>query len=93
MLKFLSGDRKNFLNKLEDILGKRNIQDSNNSVVVSRIIKEVKKNKDKAIIKYEKKFSKIKKINNKDLKFSKKEINTIIKKLDKKTKAAIGLDI
>ena len=91
MLKFLNGDTKNFLNKLEEILGKRNIQDSSISLTVNKIIKEIKKDKDKALIKYEKKFTKIKKIKSKDLKFSKKEINIIIKKLDKNTKAAIDL--
>ena len=54
--------------------------------VVKKIILDVKKNKDQSLLKYEKKFSKLKKLNKNDLVFSKSEINKIIKRLDKKTK-------
>ena len=84
MLKFVNGDKKNFLKKLEIILQSRKLVQKNKLNIVQTIIKNVKKNGDKALIRYEKKFSKIrnKKTN---IKFSQKEqekyINTIFKLL------------
>jgi len=57
-----------------------------NSTYVNKIIKDVKKNGDKAILKYEKKFNK-----NYIIIPSSKKINTSIKTLDKKVKKAIDL--
>ena len=57
---------------------------------VIQIIKNVKKNGDKAVLKYEKKFSKLKIKSNKIL-FSKKEIENISKKTHNKIKKAIDL--
>ena len=91
MLNYLNGDKKNFLKKLEKILGNRNIRDNKSLLKVNKIIKDIEKHQDKALIKYEKKFSKVNRITNKDLTFSKKEINSTIKKLDTKTKTAIDL--
>ena len=90
-LKYINGNKKNFNNILETALDKRRVKDPNKSLIVSKIIKNVKKNKDNAIIKYEKIFLKLKKIRNKDIKFSKLEIKNIIKRLDKKTKNSIDL--
>ncbi len=47
----------NGLNRLEKILEKRRKFQNNNITVVSKILKDIKKNKSKAVIKYEKKFS------------------------------------
>ena len=91
MLNYLDGNKINFLEKLDVILGKRKVQELNKITIVKKILKEVKKNKDKALIKYEKRFSKLKKISNKDLKFSNQEIKNIINNLDKKTKNSIDL--
>ena len=55
------------------------------------MLNDVKKNKDLALIKYEKKYSKIKNISLKNIKFSKSEKIKIIKKLDAKTKTSIDL--
>ena len=90
MLKILNYNKKKSLDNLEIILNKRKSTQKNNSRVVKKIITNVKKNGDKAIITYEKKFSKIKSKSTKII-FSKKEINEIIKKTDKKTKKAIDL--
>jgi histidinol dehydrogenase len=62
----------------------------NTSSAVIRIIKSVKKNGDIAVLNYEKKFSKIKTMSNKVF-FTNKELNSIIKRTDKKIKQAIDL--
>ena len=57
MIKILNSKLKNFDIKLDKLLYKRKNKIQLNSVLVSRIIKDVKKNGDKAILKYEKKFN------------------------------------
>ena len=70
--------------KLEKILNKRrNVQNTNISLV-SKIIKDIKKNKIKAVIKYEKKFS-----NNNKIIPTTEEINKVARSLDPKVKKAI----
>jgi histidinol dehydrogenase len=91
MLKKLDNKQKNFILKLELILNKRRVVNSNKSAIVKKIIQDVKKNKDVALIKYERKFSKKNKISLKDIKFSSEEIKKILKRLDNKTKKAINL--
>jgi len=78
MLKFLDSNKKNFSKKLESTLNMRKINQKNQSVSVKKIIEEVKKRGDKALIKYEKKFSSLKAKSNR-IKFSKTEINQILK--------------
>ena len=90
MLKFLNYSKKNSFNNLEIILKKRKITQKNKTSIVKKIISNVKKNGDKAVIKYEKKFSKIKIKSNKII-FSKIEINKIANKTDKKIKQSIDL--
>ncbi len=91
MLKYLNGDKSKFLNKLSLILDRRGIKNSSKISKVKKIIFNVKKNKDKALLRYEKKYSKSKKISLKNLKFTKNEIKNIIKKLDVKTKKSIDI--
>ena len=90
MLKFLNAKKKNSMKKLELILNERKLKQQSESSIVKKIIKDVIKKGDTAVINYEKKFSKIK-IVSKKLKFSKKEINLISKKTDKKVKESIDL--
>ena len=90
-LTYLNSNKKNFNNKLEIILNRRRNQDPRKYLLVKKIIKDIKKNKDKALIKYEKKFSNINNIKNKNIKFSKFEIENVIKKLDKNIKKSIDL--
>ncbi len=90
MLKFLNADKKNFPKQLELILNSRKLKQQNQSSTVKKILNDVKKNGDKAVIGYEKKFSKIKVKVNK-IKFSNKEINSISKKIDKKLKRSIDI--
>jgi len=91
MLKLIKSNQKNFLSKLNFILDKRKSKNPNIDLKIKFIIKDIKKNKDLALIKYEKRFSKFKNISLKNIKFSKIEKNKIIKKLDKKTKDSIDL--
>ena len=90
MLKFLNAKQKNSMKKLELILNERKLKQQSESSIVKKIIKDVIKKGDTAVINYEKKFSKTK-IVSKKLKFSKKEINLISKKTDKKVKESIDL--
>ena len=90
MLKVLNFDNNNSLKILKIFLEKRKSFQKNQTSAVSKIIKDVKKNGDKAIIKYEKKFSKIKTNSNKLL-FTNKEINKISKKTNLKIKKSIDL--
>jgi len=61
MLKTLNYNNQNSLKTLELFLDKRKSIQKNQTLVVSKIIKNVKKNGDRAVLNYEKKFSKIKK--------------------------------
>jgi len=91
MLKLIKFNQKNFLVKLDLILQKRKIQNPKIELKVKKIVQDIKKNKDIALIKYEKKYSKLKNISLNNIKFSITEKKKIIKKLDKKTKASIDL--
>ena len=90
MIKILKFNNKNSLKSLESFLNKRKSVQKNQTTIVSKIIKNVKKNGDKAVIKYEKKFSKIKSKSNKVM-FTRKEINKISKTVDLELKKSIDL--
>ncbi|MDB2527689.1 histidinol dehydrogenase [Candidatus Pelagibacter bacterium] len=86
MIKILNSKNKRFDFILDKLLGKRKNKVQIETVPVVKILKDVKKNGDKAVIKYEKKFN-----NNKTIKPNSKQINKLIKGLDKKVKKAIDL--
>ena len=90
MLKVLKYNKFNSSEALEKFLNRRKSIQKKQVKAVSKIIKNVKKNGDKAVLNYEKKFSKIRKSSNKVF-FSNLEINNISKKTDKKIKLAIDL--
>ena len=90
MLKFIRYNKKSSLKNLETLLNKRTSVQKNQTSSVVKIIKNVKKNGDLAVLNYEKKFSKIKAKTTKIF-FTNKEINQISKKTDKKIKQAIDL--
>tara|TARA_Y100000590_G_scaffold6238_1_gene8234 strand:- start:262 stop:1527 length:1266 start_codon:yes stop_codon:yes gene_type:complete len=69
---------------LEQKLDKRRFYQNNSVPIVSKILKDIKKKKTKALLKYEKKFS-----NNKKIKPSHKEINEAVINLNPKIKKAI----
>jgi histidinol dehydrogenase len=91
MLKLIKSNQKNFLLQLDTILQKRKLQNPKIDQKTKKIIQDIKKNKDKALIKYEKKYSKLKNISLNKIKFSNSERKKIIKKLDKTTKNSIDL--
>ncbi len=86
MIKILDNKIKNFDTLLDKLLSKRKNKVQLNLVSVSKIIKDVKKNGDKAILRYEKKFS-----NNNIIIPNSKQISKSIKLLDPKVKKAIDL--
>ena len=86
MIKILDSRKKNFKTSLENLLLKRRNKLNFDSNDVSRIIRDVKKNGDRSIIKYEKKFS-----NNRTIIPSPKKIKEVISGLDPKVKKAIDL--
>tara|TARA_B100001248_G_scaffold182873_1_gene139256 strand:+ start:3640 stop:4938 length:1299 start_codon:yes stop_codon:yes gene_type:complete len=88
MLKYFNANKKNSLVKLQNLLNERNLRQKNKSSTVKKILLDVRKNGDSAVIKYEKKFSKII-TKTRKIKFTKNEINQISKKIDKKLKNSI----
>ena len=86
MIKILNSKIKDFDKILDELLSKRKNKVQLNSVSVSKIIKDVKKNGDKAVLKYEKRFNK-----NKIIIPNPKKINKFINSLDPKVKRAIDL--
>ncbi len=90
MLKTLDYNKKNSFRTLETFLERRKSFQRKQTSIVSKIIQNVRRNGDKAVLRYEKKFSKIKVKTNKIF-FSNKEINIISERTDKKLKKAIDL--
>ena len=84
MIKIINCKNKNYIKKLKFFLENRRSGKVIDTSIVPKIIKDIKKNKLKSLIKYEKKFS-----NNKKIKPTQKDINLSIKKLDPKIKKAI----
>ena len=85
-MKILSSNKKKFETELNNLLELRKRKIRNSSTSVTNIIKDVQKNGDRALIKYEKRFNR-----NSKLVPSKKQISKTIKNLDKKVKKAIDL--
>ncbi|MDA9956878.1 histidinol dehydrogenase [Candidatus Pelagibacter sp.] len=85
-MKILNSNSKNFDKTLDSLLLQRKKKVQSNSVSVTSIINDVKKNGDKALLKYEKRFNQ----NNIIIPTS-KQIAKSIKSLDKKVKQAIDL--
>ncbi len=84
MIKIINCKNKNYLNKLEVFLNKRRSKKETNAKIVNKILKDIKKDKIKALLKYENKFS-----SNREIKPSLKKIKKAIKTLDPKIKKAI----
>ena len=91
MNKILNAQNKGFDNQLSYYLELRKNSSNSKASAVKRILRDVRKNKDISLIKYEKKFSGIKKLNKKNLSFSNLEIKKSIKLLNNKTKKDIDL--
>jgi len=86
MIKILDSKKNNFNSSLNNLLLKRKKKIKFNLNIVVNITRDIKKNGDKALIKYEKKFGK------NSIIFSKpREIKKQIKNLDKQVKKSIDL--
>ena len=85
-MKKLISNQNNFSNSLNKLLLQRKKKIQSSSISVTNIIKDVKNNGDKALLKYEKKFNQ-----NKIIGPSSKIIKNSIKSLDKKVKKAIDI--
>ncbi len=85
-MKVLNSSNRNFDKTLDALLYLRKRKVQSNSASVIGIIKDVKKNGDKALLKYEKKFNK-----NNVIVPTSKQISQLIKSLDKNVKNAIDL--
>ena len=83
-MRILSINSKKFDKGLDGILIRRKNKILSNSVSVTKIIKDVKKNGDKALLKYEKRFNK-----NNVIVPTSNQINNSIKLLDRKVKQVI----
>ena len=88
MLKYFNFSKKNSIKKLEYILKSRKQSQDIQTESVKKILLNVRKNGDKAVIKYEKQFSRLN-TKSKKIKFSKKEINRVSTKIDKNLKRSI----
>ena len=86
----LNTSNSSFQKDFTKVLNSSRQQSEINKEIVFKIINNVKKNGDKALIHYSKKFDNIF-LNKKNIQISNKEINSIIKKLDSKIKKAIDL--
>ena len=81
-MKVLDSSKKNFGKLLDNLLLQRKRKVQSSSVSVTNIIKDVKKNGDKALLKYEKKFNKnsVIKPSSNQIKKSIQSLNSIVKK-------------
>ncbi len=77
MINILDSRKKNFDFLLNQLLSKRKKKINFNTKIVKKIISDIKKNEDKALLKYEKKFGK-----NSSIFLNSKEIQKHIRNLD-----------
>ena len=85
-MKTLYSTKKNFYSSLNKLLLQRKKKIQSSLISVTGIVKDVKKNGDKALLKYEKRFNK-----NKIIVPSPKQINNSIKHLNQNVKKAIDV--
>ena len=85
-MKILNYKNKSFDHQLDQLLSIRKSKVQSSSISVTNIIKDVKKNGDKALLKYEKRFNK-----NSTIDPTKKQILKLIKSLDNEVKQAIDI--
>ncbi len=85
-MKILNYKNKSFDHQLDKLLSIRKSKVQSSSISVTNIIKDVKKNGDKALLKYEKRFNK-----NSTIDLTKKQILKLIKSLDNEVKQAIDI--
>ncbi len=86
MIKVINCKKKNYKQELISFLDKRRSGKEVDTSIVPKIIKDIRKNGKKALLKYEKKFSK-----NTEIVPSKDKVNKAIRALDPKIKKSIDL--
>ena len=84
MIRIYNCNNKNYVKKILKFLNRRRYKKEADTKIVPQIIKDIKKNKKKALLKYEKRFSR-----NNSIKPSLIKIKDSIKSLDPKIKKAI----
>ncbi len=84
MIKVINCKKKNYLDILKKFLDLRRSGKKTENKIISKILKDIKKNKNKSLLKYEKKLSK-----NAQIRPSVKQINKVISSLDPTIKRAI----
>ena len=93
MLKLIKCSDLNYQKKLNDYIVSGNIENKKRTITVSKIIKEVRKNSDSALIRYSKNFDKSKFKEPKDFIVTKKEINEAKKECSKEFKEAVAIAV
>ena len=88
MIKILDCRGSRYFSKINKFLTKRKLTSNANKNLVDKIVKDIKRNGDKGLIKYEKKYSK-----NKEIIVDSKKISKKIKLLDLKVKRAIDFSL
>ncbi len=91
MIKILKTSSIDFKKKFNNFLNLRRNYPASKLNRVKKIIEDVRRKGDKSLIKYEKKFNKIKNLNSRALFFSEGEIKKHIQKLDPKIKSSINI--
>jgi len=91
MIKILKTSSIDFKKKFNNFLNLRRNYPASKLNRVKKIIEDIRRNGDKSLIKYEKKFNKIKNLNSRALFFSEGEIKKYIQKLDPKIKSSINI--
>ena len=91
MIKILNTKSRKFNKQINYFLNKRKDNSVSKITKVNKIITDIEKNKDKSLIKYEKKFNNLKKLSKKNFFFTNSEIKNNIKVLDKKVKKSIDV--
>ena len=91
MIKILNTKSRNFQNEFDYYLNLRRKYSDSKVKAVKKIIKDVRKDKDKSLVRYEKKFNSLKNLNRNKLFFSNSETKKNINNLDIKVKNSIDL--
>ena len=91
MIKILNTKSRNFQNEFDYYLNLRRKYSDSKVKAVKKIIKDVRKDKDKSLVRYEKKFNSLKNLNRNKLFFSNSETKKSINNLDIKVKNSIDL--
>ena len=84
MAKFLIENNKRFSKDFQKLLEKRDSYDSEVDYIVNKILEDVKNRSDKALLEYTKKYDNNPVKSFKDLIIKKSEIDSALKKIDKK---------